>query len=81
VSLINPINRSVPTSLSIMRYLTQLLMADGRKQALGKKTPQEKLEAGKCTVCGQQNSQKHHYRDCRRPNGVSTLVLTTLPPG
>jgi hypothetical protein len=36
---------------------------DGRKQALGKKTPQEKLEAGKCPVCGQQDSQKHRYLD------------------
>jgi hypothetical protein len=40
---------------------------DGRKQALGKKTPQEKLEAGKCLVCGRQDSQKHRYLDCRRP--------------
>jgi hypothetical protein len=29
---------------------------DGRKQALGKKTPQDKLEAGKCPVCGKQDS-------------------------
>jgi hypothetical protein len=36
---------------------------DGRKQALGKKTPQEKLEAGKCPICGQQDSQRHRYLD------------------
>jgi hypothetical protein len=40
---------------------------DGRKQALGKKTPQEKLEASKCPICGKQDSQKHRYLDCRRP--------------
>jgi hypothetical protein len=38
---------------------------DGRKQALGKKTPQEKLEAKKCPVCGQQDSQRHRYLECR----------------
>jgi hypothetical protein len=40
---------------------------DGRKQALGKKTPQEKLKAGKCPVCGKHDSQKHCYLDCSRP--------------
>jgi hypothetical protein len=38
---------------------------DGRKQALGKKTPQEKLETGKCPVCGKPDSQRHCYLECR----------------
>jgi hypothetical protein len=40
---------------------------DGRKLALGKKTPQEKLEAGKCPICGKQDFQKHRYLECCRP--------------
>jgi hypothetical protein len=37
---------------------------DGRKQALGKKTPQEKIDANKCPVCGKPDSQRHRYLHC-----------------
>jgi hypothetical protein len=40
---------------------------DGRKQALEKEAPQEKLEVDKCPICGKQDFQKHCYLDCRRP--------------
>jgi hypothetical protein len=33
----------------------------------GTRTPQKKLEAGKFPVCGQQDSEKHRYLVCGRP--------------
>jgi hypothetical protein len=43
---------------------------DGRKQALRKKTLQEKKEAGKCPICGGEDSQGHRYLRCQHAEFV-----------